>query len=243
MNYPSSQILNRFNLAQTKILAYNSICSVCIQLFQLVVDPWTFLWLSVNRFNIATGMAWAGSRQTTLIEYTAYCFFGIFSITMPLLYEEGEMAFRRLGEEISKRSPDPTILAYCRKRGDPPEGLFARRPDEFIHIFPAIWDSNIAKPETCTTDLSDDRLAVNLLMCRVSVAVETPFIEHWAGLLECTLENEYLSRPAIPLSRPIDETEFCRKEPNLLYYIHDEKEPKAEKLKGESILWSKSKWH
>jgi hypothetical protein len=90
--------------------------------------------------SVAHKMSWAASRQTTRVEDTAYCLLGIFSVNMPLIYGEGSMAFRRLQEEIVRRSTDLTIFAW-----DPPEtgekslngdsgyfvGLFAPSPAAF----------------------------------------------------------------------------------------------------------------
>ncbi|OCK73943.1 HET-domain-containing protein [Lepidopterella palustris CBS 459.81] len=64
------------------------------------------------QMSIAQRMSWAAKRQTTRIEDQAYCLLGIFDVHMPLLYGEGENAFRRLQEEIIKVSNDQSILAW-----------------------------------------------------------------------------------------------------------------------------------
>ncbi|KAK0733058.1 hypothetical protein B0T26DRAFT_736125 [Lasiosphaeria miniovina] len=51
---------------------------------------------------IGERMSWASDRNTTRKEDLAYCLFGIFDVHMPLLYGEGDHAFRRLQEEILK---------------------------------------------------------------------------------------------------------------------------------------------
>ncbi|KAH0437643.1 het domain containing protein [Colletotrichum camelliae] len=61
---------------------------------------------------IAQKMSWASNRQTTRTEDMAYCLLGLFNISMPLLYGEGNEAFRRLQEEILKVSTDQTIFAW-----------------------------------------------------------------------------------------------------------------------------------
>jgi hypothetical protein len=77
-------------------------------------------------------MYWASSRQTTRVEDLAYCLLGIFGVHMPLIYGEGQNAFRRLQEEIVKRSNDLTILAWNQEMGQPAhDGLFARSPSNF----------------------------------------------------------------------------------------------------------------
>jgi hypothetical protein len=56
----------------------------------------------LSSFSVAERMAWATNRVTTRIEDKAYCLFGIFDVNMPLLYGEGDKAFRRLKKEIAE---------------------------------------------------------------------------------------------------------------------------------------------
>lgn len=65
-----------------------------------------------NDISIAARMSWAASRETSRVEDLAYCLLGIFDVSMPLIYGEGERSFRRLQEEIIKRSNDLTIFAW-----------------------------------------------------------------------------------------------------------------------------------
>ncbi|KAI1151141.1 HET-domain-containing protein [Nemania diffusa] len=89
----------------------------------------------LSRCSISQRMSWAASRQTTRIEDEAYCLLGIFGIHIPLIYGEGRMAFRRLQEEIIKRSADPTIFFWDTPaiKEDQPEfsSLFAESPHAF----------------------------------------------------------------------------------------------------------------
>lgn len=79
---------------------------------------------------IAARMNWAAGRQTTREEDRAYSLLGLFGVNMPLLYGEGDKAFLRLQEEITKYSKDPSIFAWSR---DPHIlfNLFAKSPDSF----------------------------------------------------------------------------------------------------------------
>ena len=61
---------------------------------------------------VAVKMSWASRRKTTRVEDMAYCLLGIFDINMPLLYGEGTKSFRRLQEEIVKRTNDLTLFAW-----------------------------------------------------------------------------------------------------------------------------------
>jgi Heterokaryon incompatibility protein (HET) len=65
-----------------------------------------------SQYSVATRMSWAAKRETTRTEDIAYCLLGIFDVNMPLLYGEGLKAFRRLQDEIIKRTNDLTIFAW-----------------------------------------------------------------------------------------------------------------------------------
>lgn len=67
-------------------------------------------WLS--RASVAERMSWAARRQTTRKEDLAYCLLGIFDISMPMLYGEGDKAFQRLQEEIMKVDDDCSLLCW-----------------------------------------------------------------------------------------------------------------------------------
>lgn len=96
--------------------------------------------------SIAKRMSWASKRTTTRVEDAAYCLLGIFGLSMPLLYGEGEMAFIRMQEEIMKHSDDQSLIAWgelgsATSASNEPRGqtrtqfqirgLFARFPSDF----------------------------------------------------------------------------------------------------------------
>ncbi|KAM0513906.1 hypothetical protein ACHAPE_007261 [Trichoderma viride] len=63
--------------------------------------------------SVAQRMSWAAQRETKRAEDLAYCLLGIFGITMPMIYGEGEReAFFRLQEQIMKTTRDDSILAW-----------------------------------------------------------------------------------------------------------------------------------
>ncbi|KAI0393454.1 HET-domain-containing protein [Xylariaceae sp. FL0594] len=78
-------------------------------------------------------LSWAANRQTSRVEDMAYCLFGLLDINMPLLYGEGDKAFRRLQEEIVKSSNDLSIFAWTARLLDerPFRSLWASSPSEF----------------------------------------------------------------------------------------------------------------
>lgn len=65
-----------------------------------------------NAVSVAKRMYWASSRTTTRKEDEAYCLMGLFDVNMPLLYGEGEKAFARLQQEITKITDDQSIFAW-----------------------------------------------------------------------------------------------------------------------------------
>lgn len=67
---------------------------------------------ALQQLSIATRMSWASNRTTTRVEGIAYCLLGIFNVSMPLLYGEGEKAFIRLQGEIMKGSDDHSLFAW-----------------------------------------------------------------------------------------------------------------------------------
>jgi hypothetical protein len=86
--------------------------------------------------SVAKRLSWASERVTTRIEDQAYCLLGIFDVFMPMLYGEGRHAFRRLQDEIMRRTNDQSMLAWgytspSRRTDFPAYGFFARTPWAF----------------------------------------------------------------------------------------------------------------
>lgn len=71
-----------------------------------------FLLVDQSLASAAKKMSWAAHRQTSRTEDIAYCLMGLFDVNMPLLYGEGEKAFIRLQEEISKVTGDNSLFAW-----------------------------------------------------------------------------------------------------------------------------------
>lgn len=62
--------------------------------------------------SVAQRMLWAANRRTSRLEDRAYSLMGLFGVGIPVLYGEREYAFIRLQEEILRRIPDSTLLAW-----------------------------------------------------------------------------------------------------------------------------------
>ena len=61
---------------------------------------------------VAVKLSWASHRKTTVEEDQAYSLLGLFNISIPLCYGEGELAFRRLLLELIKNYNDTSIFAF-----------------------------------------------------------------------------------------------------------------------------------
>jgi hypothetical protein len=87
----------------------------------------------LSRVSVAQKMSWAANRETTRVEDRAYSLMGLFGIHMPMLYGEGDNAFRRLQEEIIRTTPDESIFAWRAVEGSISScsGLLAKSPNDF----------------------------------------------------------------------------------------------------------------
>jgi hypothetical protein len=61
---------------------------------------------------VAQRMSWAAHREATREEDLAYSLLGIFNINMTMQYGEGEKAFIRLQQEITRTTGDMSIFAW-----------------------------------------------------------------------------------------------------------------------------------
>jgi hypothetical protein len=88
-----------------------------------------------ERWSVAQRMSRAARRRTTRMEDRAYSLLGLFNVNMPLIYGEGDSAFRRLREEILKNSTDQTIFCWTAPGSSFStwRGLLARSPSEFAN--------------------------------------------------------------------------------------------------------------
>ena len=89
--------------------------------------------------SVAAKMSWASLRKTSRPEDIAYCLLGLFNVSIPLLYGEGEhKAFQRLQYEIVRSRRDESIFAWTTNEKDileyatmPAPGLLAPSPRYF----------------------------------------------------------------------------------------------------------------
>ncbi|KAI0126366.1 heterokaryon incompatibility protein-domain-containing protein [Xylariales sp. AK1849] len=144
--------------------------------------------------SVATRMFWASKRSTTRVEDVAYCLMGIFNINMPLLYGEGNKAFRRLQEEILKSSGDDSILAF----DDTLNSILADHPEDFRHDL--VLTHQIGMPRTIR--VNRDTITLDALICPLDIEGLPNFgLEFHLLLLNCRYATDYLTVPAIILLR------------------------------------------
>lgn len=98
---------------------------------------------AANTIIVAEKFLWASKRETTRFEDRAYCLLGIFGINMPLLYGEGNNAFRRLQLDILKGSTDHTLFAWTGEGME--RGLLAQSPAEFANCGAFVKSTTIGK--------------------------------------------------------------------------------------------------
>ena len=107
------------------------------------------LWKS-QEASVAQKMSWAANRQTTRTEDLAYSLLGLFSVNMPLLYGEGEKAFKRLQYEILQSTNDESIFAWTDDEVWT-SGLLAESPANFAESGNFVpTDEFYRKPYTMT---------------------------------------------------------------------------------------------
>ncbi|KAI4678374.1 hypothetical protein J4E81_010741 [Alternaria sp. BMP 2799] len=90
--------------------------------------------------SVSARMSWASQRRTKRKEDMAYSLLGIFDVNMPLIYGEGNKAFRRLQEEIIKRDNDLSIFAWnsmSEYQNNDLVEIFASSPAAFEDVFNA----------------------------------------------------------------------------------------------------------
>ena len=97
------------------------------------VDSQVLLTNYGGEISVAQRMAWASKRETSRVEDEAYCLMGLFGVNMPMLYGEGNDAFRRLQLEIMKLSDDQSIFAWSGYDQRWRRGLLASSPKEFVN--------------------------------------------------------------------------------------------------------------
>lgn len=216
---------------ETHMLKKNEFCTTC----GCQVES---LHTILRRFCVAQKMVWASERVTTREEDVAYCLLGLFGINMTLIYGEGLEAFRRLQEEIIKRSYDQSILAWCDHISlrNEHSTFLAHHPQDFQLVYaqfkPPLY--NIQRTRTSVLkavnseaeriEITASRLALTIVLCPLPSHTDANRL--WAAanlhaaILDCVVGTDLKSRPAIILEKlSYNGTLFRRRGVGLVYKI------------------------
>ncbi|RYP21600.1 hypothetical protein DL767_009217 [Monosporascus sp. MG133] len=148
--------------------------------------------------SVAQRMSWAAGRATKREEDIAYCLLGIFGVNMPMIYGEGDKAFRRLQEHIMKDIGDDSILAWGiglngltpdNSSAIIPGGILATRPSDFANCGQI---ASRERPDNDSIDLRAGNLWLRLFLHTTSAGATL-------GLLSCGPEHDTDEVVGIPL--------------------------------------------
>ena len=134
----------------------------------------------------AAKMSWAAGRFTTRIEDVAYCLLGLFDVHMPLLYGEGDQAFRRLQHQILAQTDDLTLLTwgYRLDMRSQVAGLLAPSPRYFLNCSDIGTLSRLCSHQSSAFQMTNKGLQITLNVCHIE---ETPWTASaWYALLPCS---------------------------------------------------------
>lgn len=157
----------------------------------------------LDNASVAQRLSWAANRATKKEEDMAYCLLGIFGVSMPMMYGEGDQAFRRLQQEIMKQTGDHSILAWHLNRdGSIPSqstdvrsgGALATAPSYFVNC----GDIVSTKKDKNTFHISAGYLQARLPLYKTSAG-------DMYGLLSCGPEANAEQVVGIPLTSSSDE--------------------------------------
>jgi hypothetical protein len=155
-------------------------------------------------FSVAQRMKWASKRETSRVEDMAYCLMGLFDVNMPLLYGEGDKAFRRLQEAIINESADHSVLAFRAPGASIVEWsafspVLAPHVRFFCEDIRCEWMQSSEPPR-----YANGNVVLVAYVTALNVA-QDGVVERYApshvAYLDCFFDDDYLSRPAIFLAR------------------------------------------
>lgn len=163
----------------------------------------------MSRYCVAEKMSWAARRSTTRVEDMAYCLMGIFDISMPMLYGEGDKAFVRLQEHIMSRSGDDSLLAWKASSSDSStyRGLFARSPAEFID------GGYVCRGNACA--MSSTSLGISLPVHLAPFGTEA---DYYVAYLQANCRNNYIG--IILRKLESDQQQYARTSPDSLHLTY-----------------------
>ncbi|KAI1142576.1 HET-domain-containing protein [Hypoxylon sp. FL0543] len=163
-----------------------------------------------SQFCAAARFAWAADRETTRVEDRAYSLLGLLEVNMPLVYGEGNKAFKRLQEEVIKSRDDDSLLAWGyrlvvaeeQSRIDA-DGVLAQSPFDFRHCH------SLQKLETEETSpdvpLTTTHSAMTNIGMQLAIPIRTIDSKNgvFIAVLRCLVPGTYAHRNhlVVPLVR------------------------------------------
>ncbi|KAI0153302.1 HET-domain-containing protein [Xylariaceae sp. FL1272] len=180
---------------------------------------------TLHENSIHTKMTWAGGRTTTRPEDRAYSLMGLFDVNMPLLYGEGgKKAFRRLQEEIVKKTNDQSILLQRKFQWALEGDVLAETPDDFN---PTDSFARSYKQERLSIQTTKHGVEVDLLLWRMPLDLSGSRVHgtEFLGILESryTDDKSRLHRPAIWLEEFEKDRVYHRRMEDKIFRIrHDD---------------------
>lgn len=143
--------------------------------------------ISSKRPSVAQIMSWAADRKTTREEDQAYSLLGLLGVHMPMLYGEGKNAFRRLQEEIIRRSNDQSIFAWGHtRRNGWSNSLLADHPSCFRDCYNVVKMEPGEFMDTFRNDIPADELLKMSDKRLRTFSVTNAGIEIWLPLARCS---------------------------------------------------------
>jgi len=148
-------------------------------------------------------MTWAANRKTTRIEDIAYSLTGIFDISMPIAYGEGDRAFKRFMAELLQNCKEWQILVWA-------GGLPGSPTDPACYFTADDWALRVLKQRQISwwgegsgdSDFSVTKRGVQVKLLVVPVSVDECF-GRWTFLPKPQLAGQYEAAPLV--ASPLEE--------------------------------------
>ena len=132
----------------------------------------------------------ASTRQTTRVEDAAYSLLGIFSVSLPIVYGEGDQALGRLLAQLLMSSGDTSILAWTGRSGSFNTCFPAR-----ITVFSQLPTSHIPP----TIPAGTETIAAELRTSTLNLALATELYDRLHGLPVPSVAGKRVNLPCIAL--------------------------------------------
>lgn len=207
--------------------------------------------LSKQRPSVAQVMSWAADRKTKRVEDRAYSLLGLLGVNMPMLYGEGEKAFRRLQLEVIRESNDQSIFAWDPDRKMPRYGsVLADDPSYFRdchgiervefdkfgdELIKYIRQYNLNDPESRESELRGAAQQLHaFVVTNAGIQIQLPLIPYcdspstFKAILACrqygNLVTVDLASRELTFDRSCYRTELCKTHPKFrsIYLTHSQ---------------------